>query len=172
MAWVFIVLGSIAVVVVGLVVVGRVTAELAARPPVATIDLEEAVLWVGDRLPAATTAEVSYDDVRVVLGWYLDYLFDKGVARSNDAGPPTSGPLVADEDEASPTSSDSSPPPGTPLPPSPTPRWWRSVTPSAGTSWPSAQCVASTLPTEAHAVPTGARHHGPTHEVRAPSLAR
>lgn len=100
MAWVFIVLGSIAVVVVGLVVVGRVTAELAARPPVATIDLEEAVLWVGDRLPAATTAEVSYDDVRVVLGWYLDYLFDKGVARSNDAGPPTSGPLVADEDEA------------------------------------------------------------------------
>ena len=100
MAWVFIVLGAIAVVAVGLVVVGRVTAELAARPPVAAIDLDEAVLWVGDRLPEATTAEVSYDDVRLVLGWYLDYLTDKGVARSNDAAPPTSGPLVADEDEA------------------------------------------------------------------------
>lgn len=100
MAWLFIVLGAIAVVVIALVVVGRVTAELAARPPVSTIDLDEAVLWVGDRLPSATTAEVSYDDVRVVLGWYLDYLTDKGVARSDDAGPLTSGPMVADEDEA------------------------------------------------------------------------
>lgn len=100
MAWLFIVLGALAVVAVGLVVVGRVTAELAARPPVSTIDLDEAVLWVGDRLPPATTAEVSYGDVRLVLGWYLDYLTDKGVARTHDAAPPTSGPLVADEDEA------------------------------------------------------------------------
>jgi hypothetical protein len=100
MVWLFIVLGAVAVVAVGLVVVGRVTAELAARPPVSTVDLDEAVLWVGDRLPQATTAEVSYSDVRAVLGWYLDYLTDKGVARSNDVAPLTSGPLVADEDEA------------------------------------------------------------------------
>ena len=100
MTWVFIVLGAVAVVAVGLVVVGRVTAELAAQPPVAAVDLDEAVLWVGDHLPSATTAEVSYADVRIVLGWYLDYLTDKGVARSNDAAPLASGPLVADEDEA------------------------------------------------------------------------
>lgn len=100
MAWLFIALGALAVVAVGLVVVGRVTADLAARPPVSTVDLDDAVLWVGDRLPDATTAEVAYDDVRVVLGWYLDYLTDKGIARADDAGPPTSGPLVADEDEA------------------------------------------------------------------------
>lgn len=100
MAWLFIVFGAVAVVAIGLVIVGRVTAELAAKPPVSTVDLDEAVLWVGDRLPSATTAEISYDDVRVVLGWYLDYMTDKGVARPNDAVPATSGPLVADEDEA------------------------------------------------------------------------
>jgi len=100
MAWLFIALGGAAVVAVGLVVVGRVTAELAARPPSSTIDLDDAVLWVGDRLPPATTAEVSYDDVRVVLGWYLDYLGEQGVARTDDVAPPPSGPLVADEDDA------------------------------------------------------------------------
>lgn len=100
MVWLFVVVGGLAVVAVGLVVVGRVTAELAAVPPVSTVDLDDAVLWVGDRLPQATTAEVSYADVRVVLGWYLDYLADKGVARSDDVSPPASGPLVADEDEA------------------------------------------------------------------------
>ena len=100
MVWFFVVVIAVAVVVVGLVVVGRVTAELADQPATAYFDLDGAVLWVGDHLPADTTAQISYDDVRVVLGWYLDYLTDTGVARRDDATPAISGPLVAAEDEA------------------------------------------------------------------------
>lgn len=100
MSWLFVVLGALAVVVVGLVVVGRITAELTNEPPAAVVDLDDAVLWVADRLPGSTTAEISYADVRVVLGWYLDYLADKGVARDAEVTVLPEGPLVADEDEA------------------------------------------------------------------------
>lgn len=100
MVWFFVALIVIAVVVVALVVVGRVTAELSDQPVTALFDLDAAVLWVGDNLPPGTTAEITYDDVRVVLGWYLDYLTDKGVARRDDVTPAASGPLVAAEDEA------------------------------------------------------------------------
>jgi len=59
------------------------------------------VHYVADRLPDDVTAELSYDDVRSVLGWYLDYLELKGVAAESDhdleARP--SGPIVAGEDE-------------------------------------------------------------------------
>jgi hypothetical protein len=100
MAVAFIVVTALAVVVVALVVVGRVTASLAAEPASSYFDLDKAVLWVGDQLGEDTTAEVSYDDVRVVLGWHLDFLADEGVARSDELEPVASGDPVADEDEA------------------------------------------------------------------------
>ena len=100
MLWLFLVVGVIAVAVIGLVVVGRITAELTNAPPAAVVDLDDAVVWVADRLPGSTTAEISYDDVRKVLGWYLDYLADKGVARDAESIDLPEGPLVADEDEA------------------------------------------------------------------------
>jgi len=98
--WVFVVLIGVAVVVVALVVVGRATAELGAAPVTSTVDLEDAVAWVGDHLAPETSAQVSYDDVRVVIGWYLDYLADKGIARDHDGNGPVSGPMLASEDEA------------------------------------------------------------------------
>jgi hypothetical protein len=100
MTWVFVVLISLAVVIVGLVVVGRITGQLSAEPATSYVDLDDAVVWVGDRLSAETTAEISYDDVRSVLGWYLDYLADQGIARSDDITPAPVGPLMADEDDA------------------------------------------------------------------------
>jgi len=100
MLWVFVAVIAVAVVVVGLVVVGRTSGQLAGQPAATVLDLDDAVVWVGDHLDDDTTAQVSYDDVRCVLGWYLDYLTDKGVARDSDVTPPASGPLVASEDEA------------------------------------------------------------------------
>lgn len=100
MVWLFVVLIAVAVVVVALVVVGRITGELATQPRSTVVDLDEAVVWVGDHLSDDTTAQVSYDDVRSVLGWYLDYLTDKEVARSGEGTPFPSGPLLATEDEA------------------------------------------------------------------------
>lgn len=100
MTWVFMVLIAVAVVVVGLVVVGRITSQLSAEPSTSYVDIDDAVVWVGDHLSPATTAEISYDDVRCVLGWYLDYLAGQGIARSDEFDPAPTGPLMADENDA------------------------------------------------------------------------
>jgi len=78
---VFLLLTVVVVVVIGLVAVGGVTAKLAGAPPRPLFDLEEAVDYVAERLPDDVTAQLSYDDVRSLVGWHLDYLQEKGVAR-------------------------------------------------------------------------------------------
>lgn len=78
----FTVLTVIVVAVIGLVAVGGVTAKLASAPPRPLFDLAEAVEFVAERLPFDATAELSYDDVRRLVGWHLDYLQEKGVART------------------------------------------------------------------------------------------
>lgn len=101
MTVVFIVLTVLAITAIGLVALGKVTEELASEPPTSVFDLDEAVTWVADRLPDYVTAQLSYADVRTLLGFHLDYLEAKGVAGENDheleALP--SGPIVAGEDE-------------------------------------------------------------------------
>jgi hypothetical protein len=63
--------------------------------------MEEAVPFVADRLDDDVTAQLSYDDVRAILGWHLDYLELKGVAGENDHDlahlPP--GPNLTADDE-------------------------------------------------------------------------
>ncbi|MEZ5143564.1 MAG: hypothetical protein R2726_13755 [Acidimicrobiales bacterium] len=99
MLWVLVGVAVVAVVVIGLVAVGKVTAELAAQPPRSVFELEDAVTWVADELPSDVQARLSYRDVQLVLECYLDYMEMKGVAfEGEDAGGP-SGPLVADDDE-------------------------------------------------------------------------
>jgi hypothetical protein len=96
---VFVVLTVVAVLVIGLVTIGRLTYRLEDEPPTSVYDLEEATEFVADRLPDEMTAEISYDDVRALLLWHVDYLEDRGVAyESGDSD--TSGPLVAGDDEA------------------------------------------------------------------------
>lgn len=98
MIFVFIVLTIVAVVVIGLVALGRLTYRLEDEPPTSVYDLEEAVEFVADQLPDELTAELTFDDVRALLLWHLDYLEDRGVARDSGENV-TSGPLVAAEDE-------------------------------------------------------------------------
>ncbi len=76
MTWIFLLLGLVIVVVIGLVVLGRETARLAdvARP--AVFDMTEAVDFIADRLPAETQARISHDDVRWVLLADADLLED------------------------------------------------------------------------------------------------
>jgi hypothetical protein len=70
------------------IVVGREARRLDAEPPRATFDLEEATEWVGNHLPFEVSAVLSYEDVRRILEWNLDYLRGKGVSagdyRPND----------------------------------------------------------------------------------------
>jgi hypothetical protein len=74
--WLFGVLGVVAVVVVGLVLVGRETARLALAARPAVFDLAEAVEFIADRLPAEVQARISHDDVRWVLLADADLLED------------------------------------------------------------------------------------------------
>lgn len=99
MAWLFVVIGALLVVAIALVVVGRVTAELAAAPPRSYFDVDEAVQFVADRLSDETTAQLSYADVQALIEAHLAYLADRGVAADSEAEAVPSGPLVADVDE-------------------------------------------------------------------------
>jgi hypothetical protein len=92
-----VVLAAIAVVVIALVAVGREAFTLGAQPKQAHFDLEEAVNFVADRLPDEITAVLTFDDVRSILRWHLEYLRDRGVPvrRDQNAG----GPVVVEDDE-------------------------------------------------------------------------
>ncbi|MFN8017665.1 MAG: hypothetical protein U0P45_06040 [Acidimicrobiales bacterium] len=67
MALLFGLLGLVLIVVIGLVVLGRETARLAAAPRPAVFDMEEAVAYIADRLPVDVQGRLSHDDVRWVL---------------------------------------------------------------------------------------------------------
>lgn len=67
------------VFVMAAVVIGREARRLDAMPARATIEIDEEVLWVADRLPRAITAELSYSDVRQILEWHLAYLGEHGL---------------------------------------------------------------------------------------------
>lgn len=65
--WLFALVGVALVVVIGLVVIGRETARLAAQARPAVFELAEAVDFIADRLPLDTQARISHDDVRWLL---------------------------------------------------------------------------------------------------------
>lgn len=95
---VLVVLTIVAVLVIALVTIGKLTYRMEAEAPTSLYFLPEAVEFVADRLPDEVTAQLSYDDVRDLLVWHLEYLEDRGVARDHGDGL-TTGPLVAAEDE-------------------------------------------------------------------------
>jgi len=78
--------------------VGREAFTLGAQPKQAHFDLEEAVTFVADRLPDEVTARLSFDDVRSLLRWHLEYLRVRGVPVRRDQA--TEGdPVVVEDDE-------------------------------------------------------------------------
>src|SRR5262245_13529697 len=108
MLWVLVGITALVVVVIGLLAVGRVTFTLADEPRRSLYDLDEATQFVGDSLSYETSAQLSYDEVKRILRWHLDYLEDRGVAFEGSQGDDdaaiartrTGGPVVADEDDA------------------------------------------------------------------------
>lgn len=97
---VFAVLAAAIVVVIALVTVGRITGELVDAAPTSIYDLDEAVDFVADRLPDEVTAQLSFDDVRALLVWHVEYLEERGVARRQGVNELAAGPLVAAENDA------------------------------------------------------------------------
>ena len=90
-----VVVGAV-VVAIALVAIGRVVGELGDRPRSAVFDLAQALDHVAERLPSEVTARLSYDDVRHLLGWQIDYLGANGVAveAGSDADPVAVDDLV------------------------------------------------------------------------------
>ena len=99
MIWFFGVLSVLTTFVIAAVSIGSTTAGLAQRPRRSVYDLEEAVDWVAEQLPPEITAEVSFDDVRAVLGWYLDYLAYKGIASEATAADVNEELVLVPDDE-------------------------------------------------------------------------
>lgn len=100
MLWLFVPLAVLTTFVIAAVTVGSVTGRQAARVRRAVYDLDAAVDFVADRLPAEVTAEVSYDDVRAVLEWQIADLQAQGLATYRTDDDATSELVVVSETDA------------------------------------------------------------------------
>ena len=78
-------LGLVLVVVIGLVVLGRETQRLATTSRPAVFELDEAVGYIADLLPAEVQARISHDDVRWVLLTDADLLEQASLEDPTDA---------------------------------------------------------------------------------------
>ena len=80
MAWLFLLIGAVVVLVIAFVALGQVIGRLEDERPPAVFEVVAAVDWIADRLPDEVTARLSYDDVGRIVGWHLDWFNDVGVA--------------------------------------------------------------------------------------------
>lgn len=80
MAWILSIFAALLVFVLAAVVVGRVAYQLGHRARRSVYDLDEAVQFVADSLPFEVSSRISFDDVRQILLWHVEYLQAKGVA--------------------------------------------------------------------------------------------
>ena len=83
MIWLIAAVGLAAVVAIAFVSVGIAVGRLEQETAPSVYRLSAAVDYVADRLPEEVTARVSYDDVKAVLGWHLDWFAAVGLATSH-----------------------------------------------------------------------------------------
>ncbi|QGG95897.1 hypothetical protein [Actinomarinicola tropica] len=93
------IVGGLAVFVVAAVAVGRVTFDLAHDPQRAVFDVEQSVAFVAEALPSDVTAELSFDDVTIILRLFHDYLHERGVATTAGEHDEVDAPQVVDPSE-------------------------------------------------------------------------
>ena len=98
MIWLIVAVGAVLVVAIAFVSVGIAVGRLETETAPAVYRLAEAVEYVADHLPDEVTARISYDDVRTVLGWHLDWFASVGLATSH--GQELGDPAVAVDEMA------------------------------------------------------------------------
>ncbi len=79
-----VVLALVSTFVIAAVVIGREVNRLIEQAPRPIFDLDEAVVWVSERLPFEVSAVLSYDDVRHILVGYLDELSVQDTVSDNE----------------------------------------------------------------------------------------
>ena len=98
MIWLIVAIGAVAVTAIAFIAVGAAVGRLEAETAPAVYQLPAAVDYVADHLPEEVAGRVSYDDVRAVLGWHLDWFASVGLA--TDHGAEMGDPAVAIDDMA------------------------------------------------------------------------
>ena len=69
------VLATAAVIfVIAAVLIGRETSRLARSAPRPVYDIDEAVVWIADRLPDEISSQLSHADVRQIIHWSMNHL--------------------------------------------------------------------------------------------------
>ena len=98
MIWLFFGVGAVVVIVIAVIAVGVAVGRLERETTPAVYEVESAVGFIADRLPEEVTARVSYDDVRTVVRWHLDWFATVGL--STEFGEELGDEAVADGDHA------------------------------------------------------------------------
>ena len=93
MILVFVVAAAAIVFIIAAFVIGREARRLDAKPPQPVFDMDEAVHWVSDHLPFEVSAVLTYDDVRSIIDWNLEFFRSKG-ASGNGSGSHPDGSIV------------------------------------------------------------------------------
>lgn len=75
----FSVLAALTSFVIAAVVIGREARRLDSVAPRAVYDLDQAIEFVADRLPAETQARLTFDELRVLLKLHMRWVHDKGL---------------------------------------------------------------------------------------------
>jgi hypothetical protein len=98
MAIVLFAVAAAIVFVIAAVAIGREARRLSDEAPRPVFDMDEAVEWIGDRLPFEVGAQLSHDDVRAILRWSLE-LYRASALSSNGHGAEGAGEVVVGEAE-------------------------------------------------------------------------
>jgi hypothetical protein len=77
--WVFLVVGALVVLGIAAALVGTETFRLGHETPAAIFDVDEAVEEVGEHLPEASQARLTYGEVRTLIVATLGHLRAKGL---------------------------------------------------------------------------------------------
>ena len=93
----YVVLSLAVIFVIAAILVGREARRLDAALPQAVFDLDEATEWVANHLPFEVSAVLTFDDVRRILEWNLEYLRAKGMSGAD--APVADGTVVVGPDE-------------------------------------------------------------------------
>jgi hypothetical protein len=102
MAIVFVVIGALLVFAIAAALVGSEAFRLGHETPAAIFDLDEAVQAVGNDLPEASQARLSYQEVRALIVATLGHLRSKGLTalpgEDVELGPDRPEVTIADDD--------------------------------------------------------------------------
>ncbi len=80
MIWILGAVAAVIVVVIALVAIGSVVNSLEQQDAPTVLLVEEAVAWIGDRLPDETAARLSYADVTSLVEWHLEWFTTQGLS--------------------------------------------------------------------------------------------